>query len=142
MANSQNWPFFMTCLSEAFVFSVQGLQEVREGGRGGLDGKYNRVHRNTAVHNPSSKYVYCVILSLIILARVRLFSEPDELPIMDAGTCLGTTTGPTVNAMAIPKYPPNDPIAVAVVRSAGGNHVADTRGGAPRATGPPAITRN
>jgi len=76
------------------------------------------------------------------LARFGLFPEADEFPTVDARTWSGTIAGPTANATAIPKYPANEPIAVAVVRSAGGNHVADTRGGAPRATGPPAITRN
>jgi len=71
-----------------------------------------------------------------------LISEAEELPRVEAGTSLGTIAGPTAKAMAIPKYPASVPIAVAVVRSAGGNHVADTSGGAPMATGPPAITRN
>jgi len=33
-------------------------------------------------------------------------------------------------------------MAVAVVRSLGGNHVADRRGDPPRATGPPAMQKN
>ena len=94
------------------------------------------MHRNTTPHNPSSKYVYCVILWFIILPRFITFSVADAFPMVDAGISLGTIAGPTAKAMAIPKYPTSVPIAVAVVRSLGGNHVADTRGGAPIATGP------
>ena len=71
------------------------------------------------------------------MAKFSFVSEADKLLTVD-----GTIAGPTANAIAIPKYPANVPMAVAVVRSLGGNHVAETSGGAPMATGPPAIVIN
>ena len=68
--------------------------------------------------------------------------ETDELLTLLCTQALGTMAGPTANAIAIPKYPANVPMAVAVVRSFGGNHVADTRGGPPTDTGAPDMTRN
>ena len=44
---------------------------------------------------------------------------------------VGIIDGPMKNANAAPKMPAKVPIAVAVVRSLGGNQVLDTNGGAP-----------
>ena len=60
-ANNTNWRFFMACLTEAAVLSICGVPEVRLGGTGGLAGKYTSTHKNTAIHNPNSKYVYLII---------------------------------------------------------------------------------
>ena len=132
----------MTCLNEAAVLCVWGLEAVRLGGRGGLAGKYSKMQINVAIHKPTWKNEYCVIRWLIISTKFCIFSEFDELLMIDSGTLLWTIAGPTTNATEIPKDPAKAEIAVAVVRSLGGNHVAETRGGALRATVPPAMIMN
>ena len=121
----------MTCLNEAAVLCVWGLEAVRLGGRGGLAWKYSKTQMNVAHER-----------WLIISTKFCIFSEFDELLMIDSGTLLRTIAGPTTNATEIPKDPAKAEIAVAVVRSLGGNHVAETRGGALRATVPPAMIMN
>ena len=51
---------------------------------------------------------------LIISTKFCIFSEFDELLMIDSGTLLRTIAGPTTNATEIPKDPAKAEIAIAV----------------------------